>query len=417
MSDLFRTQAVKWQFNRLYGDILILPRISHTIILGFLLLCLAAVIWWLTTSTYARKETISGWLEPPKGVIRIYADDTGIVKHVLIKEGEIVSKNQPLFIVNGDHFLENGNQLESRLLDEYKTQQRLLKEQLALTVNLYQRHRLNVQKKISAVERDITIMDEQLYTLNARYKLVKAQVDRQRALHGKEFVSETVIENTIGNELALRNEQQALMRDRINRVNDVDQLRSELKSLPDQNTNKIVQIRSRMSEMAQKIAQLYGKSSYIIKATKPGLATNLQAHVGQKVYASSGIPLLTIIPSGTGLSARLLAPVRSAGFIEPGQELDIRYDAFPYQKFGLYKGKVISVSDTVLIPNELLNTPLKIQEPVYRITAQLQRFKVRAYGKEFPLKAGMTLSADVCLGKRTLLQWLFDPFYSLKGQL
>ena len=417
MSNLFRSQAVKWQYNRLYGDVLILPRISHMAILGFLLLCMATVIWWLTTSTYARKETITGWLEPPKGVIKIYAGDTGIIKRVMIKEGEMVLKDQPLFIVSGDHFLENGSQLESRLLDGYKSQQRLLKEQLEFTVNLYQRHRLDVQRKISAIERDITVMDEQLHTLNARYELVKAQAGRQQALHEKGFVSETVIENTVGNELALQNEQQVLIRDKINRRNDVAQLRSELDSLPDQNANKIIQIRARMSEVAQKIAQLYGQSSYIIKAIKQGLVTNLQAQVGQKVYAGSGIPLMTIIPSGTGLSAHLLAPVRSAGFIEPGQEMDIRYDAYPYQKFGLYKGKVISVSDTVLMPNELLNTPLRIQEPVYRITAQLQRLKVRAYGKEFPLKAGMTLSADVRLGERTLLQWMFDPFYSLRGHL
>ena len=417
MSNLFRSQAVKWQYNRLYGDVLILPRISHMAILGFLLLCMATVIWWLTTSTYARKETITGWLEPPKGVIKIYAGDTGIIKRVMIKEGEMVLKDQPLFIVSGDHFLENGSQLESRLLDGYKSQQRLLKEQLEFTVNLYQRHRLDVQRKISAIERDITVMDEQLHTLNARYELVKAQAGRQQALHEKGFVSETVIENTVGNELALQNEQQVLIRDKINRRNDVAQLRSELDSLPDQNANKIIQIRARMSEVAQNIAQLYGQSSYIIKAIKQGLVTNLQAQVGQKVYAGSGIPLMTIIPSGTGLSAHLLAPVRSAGFIEPGQEMDIRYDAYPYQKFGLYKGKVISVSDTVLMPNELLNTPLRIQEPVYRITAQLQRLKVRAYGKEFPLKAGMTLSADVRLGERTLLQWMFDPFYSLRGHL
>ena len=417
MSNLFRSQAVKWQYNRLYGDVLILPRISHMAILGFLLLCMATVIWWLTTSTYARKETITGWLEPPKGVIKIYAGDTGIIKRVMIKEGEMVLKDQPLFIVSGGHFLENGSQLESRLLDGYKSQQRLLKEQLEFTVNLYQRHRLDVQRKISAIERDITIMDEQLHTLNARYELVKAQAGRQQALHEKGFVSETVIDNTVGNELALQNEQQVLIRDKINRRNDVAQLRSELDSLPDQNANKIIQIRARMSEVAQNIAQLYGQSSYIIKAIKQGLVTNLQAQVGQKVYAGSGIPLMTIIPSGTGLSAHLLAPVRSAGFIEPGQEMDIRYDAYPYQKFGLYKGKVISVSDTVLMPNELLNTPLRIQEPVYRITAQLQRLKVRAYGKEFPLKAGMTLSADVRLGERTLLQWMFDPFYSLRGHL
>ena len=91
-------------------------------------------------------------------------------------------------------------------------------------------------------------------------------------------------------------------------------------------------------------------------------------------------PLLTLLPENSELKAQLLVPVRSAGFLAEGQSLTLRYEAFPYQKFGMYKATIEKVSNTILLPNELLNAPLTIQEPVYRITAQLDPITVPANG-------------------------------------
>ena len=417
MSDLFRSQVVKRQTNRLHGDILILPRISHTVILGLLLLWLVIAVMWLTTSTYARKETIFGWLEPSEGVTKIYAKDTGVIKQVLVREGDTVLEEQPLIIVNGDRILADGETLENRLLNEYVSQQSFLNEQLNHITNIYHLRQLDIDKQIITGKQDIILLEDQTKILQLRLNLAKEHVERHQNLRSRGFVSETDLENIIAQELALRNERQALMRELINRRNNIEQLHSELLLLPDQRSNEIMQLRTRLSDVAQKIAQLYGQRSYIVKATKQGQVNNLQVKIGQQVYGGSEIPLMTLIPNNSELSAHLLVPVRSAGFIEPGQALDIRYDSFPYQKFGLYRGEVVSISDTVLMPNELLNTPLRIDEPVFRILAYLQQHKVHAFGREFLLKPGTTLSADVRLDERTLLQWLLEPIYSMRGRL
>lgn len=152
-----------------------------------------------------------------------------------------------------------------------------------------------------------------------------------------------------------------------------------------------------------------------MKASRSGIVTNLQAREGQQ--AQTSIPVLSLVPEGAGLTAQLLVPVRSAGFLETGQPLRIRYDAFPYQKFGLYTAEVVEVSNTVLLPDELLKVPVTVREPVYRVSARLIQPFVQAYGRDFSLKPGMTLSADVQLTERSLLQWLLEPIYSLKGRL
>jgi hypothetical protein len=76
---LFRSQVLEHRQQSLYGSILLLPQLSHTLILSVLLLWVFLVLIWLFTSHYARKETVVGWLEPPEGIIRVYAEQLNIL--------------------------------------------------------------------------------------------------------------------------------------------------------------------------------------------------------------------------------------------------------------------------------------------------------------------------------------------------
>ena len=414
---LFRQQAVEHSKQRLHGDVLLLPRISHTLILSALVLWVLAVLILLFASHYARKETVVGWLEPPEGITRVYAEATGIVQKVLVSEGEQVTQDQPLLIVNDDRMLASGENLDTGLLREYNSQRKMLDEQLARTQSTYEMRSKDISKRITSAQQDLKLIDEQLHILSERYTLVGTQVERYRTLKREGHVSSVEFDNAITQELTIKSDQQALLRSQISQKNTIEQLLTEQKLLPDENANTMDQLRSHISDIAQQIAQLNGRRAHIITAPRAGIVNNIQARAGQQAYANTNIPLLTLFPSNTQLTAHLLIPVRSVGFIESGQSLAIRYDAFPYQKFGIYQGKVSQVSKTLLLPNELLNAPIQVNEPVYRVTALLKKPNIQAYGKNFSLKPGMTLSADISLGDRSLIQWLLEPIYSLKGRI
>jgi membrane fusion protein len=417
MNGLFRTQAIEHRKQGLHGKVLLLPQLSHTLILGALLLWVLIVFIWLFTSHYARKETVTGWLEPPEGITRVYAETNGIIQKVLVVEGEQVAQDQPLFIVNDDRVLASGDHLQTNLLNEYNAQRQLLNEQLTRTQSIFQGRMNDIQKRIGSAQQDIKLIDEQTRILNERFTLVSAQVERFRRLKQNGHVSSVEFDNAMAQELALKSDQQTLLRNRITQTNAIEQLRTEQTLLPDENANALDQLRSRLSDIAQQMTQLNGQSARIVKAPRAGIVNNLQAREGQQAYANNKIPLLTLFPNNKQLTVHLLIPVRAIGFIEAGQPLAIRYDAFPYQKFGIYQGTVAQVSKTLLLPNEVLNTPIAIQEPVYRVTANLTRPEVQAYGKDFALKPGMTLSADVSLSERSLIQWLLEPLFSLKGRI
>jgi membrane fusion protein len=118
--------------------------------------------------------------------------------------------------------------------------------------------------------------------------------------------------------------------------------------------------------------------------------------------------------------AQLYAPSSAVGFVRPQQAVNLRYQAFPYQKFGQQSGRVLQVSRTPLTPAELalLNLPTALSqgalsEPLYRITVGLDRQSVSAYGQEQALSPGMQLDADVLLERRSLIEWIFEPLLSL----
>ena len=124
---------------------------------------------------------------------------------------------------------------------------------------------------------------------------------------------------------------------------------------------------------------------------------------------------MQLMPESAVLHALLLVPTRAVGFIQPGQKTWLRFDAFPYQRFGLYQGEVSQLSKAVLMAQDP-DSPVQIQEPVYQVQVKLHQQFIEAYGEQMPLQAGMLLSADIVLEQRSILSWLLEPLISLRGR-
>jgi membrane fusion protein len=142
------------------------------------------------------------------------------------------------------------------------------------------------------------------------------------------------------------------------------------------------------------------------------------AEAGQSVGAAA--VLASIIPAGTGLQAQLFAPSSAIGFVRPDQTVMLRYQAFPYQKFGHQAGRVTQVSRAPLQAAELAGLPFLATgsgEPLYRITVSLEKQSVEAYGAAQPLAPGMQLDADVVLDRRHLIEWIFEPVLGIAGRM
>jgi len=193
------------------------------------------------------------------------------------------------------------------------------------------------------------------------------------------------------------------------------QLHSELDQLPIRIQTSINELENKISELKQREVEFESRRSITIQAPVAGTVTALQSQRGQWL-GTNNFPLLAIIPKDAVFQVELYLPSRAIGFISPGKKVRMRFDAFPYRRFGIYEGEISVISKHALMPQEM-TVPLDLKEPVYRITVLLDKQTVSAYGQEFPLQAGMSLEADIILDKQTLFEWIIDPFISLRGRM
>ena len=215
--------------------------------------------------------------------------------------------------------------------------------------------------------------------------------------------------------LNLDSEVQGLAREKTRQLARIVNLQNEIALLPAELQNNLDNSNRALSDLKQKIAEIDARSSYLIRAPKSGTISNMQVKAGH--YANLNKALLSLVPAGSKMQAKLLVPVRASGFIEKNQKIEIRYDAYPYQKFGLYRGEIQNISKSVVLPQDLVNSPIAETEPVYIVTASIEQNSISAYGQNIKLLSGMTFSADIVLKERSLLEWIFEPINSLKGRI
>lgn len=150
----------------------------------------------------------------------------------------------------------------------------------------------------------------------------------------------------------------------------------------------------------------------MIRSPIDGTITNIFYKQGQIIDASKS--LVQIIPKESKLIVKLFIPSRSMAFLKKEQQIILKYDAYPSQRFGSYKAFIKEINLTVLTDDKE-DKPLKVGEPYYRIKAELENSFVKLYGKEKALSHGMTLTAVVSADNKKIWQWILDPIFSYYG--
>lgn len=411
---LFRQEAINNQRERLLGDIILIQPMRNYLLTIILLLVIGLIIGFLLWGTYARKETVQGYLVPNKGVVKIYAPRAGIFEEIYVKEGETVKAGDILMAVRVEQSLVTGTDKDALILQEINDQ----KIALNLRINRMQQWQTTEEQRlhaqISGLEQEIAQFKRQETIQSKQLTLAKKNQQRLLQLLEDQYISEVDYQKEQANYLSQQLNSQTLFRQITTKRNTLIQARYELKQLPINSMERIEEIRSDLSELKQRQSEIRGRRAYTLKAPSDGKVVSLEVQTGQAAIPDR--PLLALLPIEATLQAHLFVPTRAIGFVEIDQPVRLQYDAFPYQRFGVQQGRIEKITQTILTPREL-PVPLRLEEAVYRVNVVLDKQAVSAYGKQFPLQSGMLLHADIVLEPRSLFEWLLEPFYSLKGRV
>ncbi|MDG2525890.1 HlyD family efflux transporter periplasmic adaptor subunit [Stenotrophomonas sp. HITSZ_GD] len=415
--DLFREEVLAARRDTWLGGIaLARPLSSHALVLLAVAAALAIVLF-LSLGTYTRRSNVIGQLVPVRGAVTVVAPVAGVVAQLNAEEGGRVRAGQALLRLDMPLATGAGADaiatLASRLADRragLESAEQAREEVLDTQARGLRAQREAMHREQAQVEEEIRVREDAL-------ALAQQSLARLQALHVGRYVSAAQVEQQQAAVLDQAAQLQAMRRTAASGTRALAQLAQALAELPGQRLSARADLRHALAQLAQEQVETEARGAQAITATVEGIVANQLVKAGQAVQA--GQPLLMLVPADATLEAELWVPSRSIGFIAPGDNVMLRYQAYPYQKFGHQRGVVRRVGRNALGHRELQLSALggNASEPYYRVVVALARQHVTAYGKAEPLHPGMLLEADILGERRRLIEWIFEPLYTLTGRV
>jgi membrane fusion protein len=419
---LYRAEVLQARQAKWLGEIVMLRPISFRLLTCLAVAFAGLLVIFLVWGTYTKRTSVQGQLVPDTGLIKLYPPQQGVVIEKHVVEGQPVNQGEVLYILSIERQSTQLGNVQALISTQVESKEISLKEELNKTRLVQSSERRAIANKVSALKAELAKIQDQIESQKKRVQMAGVTISRYQKFVTEGFISSAQLQQRQEELLDQLNRQQSLERDYITVSREFEAQQIDLLTLPLRHQNQLGQIERNITITVQELTESEAKRRLVIVATETGIATALSADVGQTVDGTK--PVTSIVPKGASLQAHLYAPSKAIGFIKPGHPVLLRYQAYPYQKFGQAKGIVISVSKTAILPSELNgigNLPLlgigNTNEPLYRITVALEEQTINAYGTAQILQAGMLLDADVMQETRRLYEWVLEPLYSITGKL
>ena len=408
--DLFRREALDFNREKSLGDVVLVRPISFSLLTIFAVVFAIAVIVFSFSAEYTRKTHVSGYLAPDKGLIKVYAPQAGTLIEKHVKEGQQVKHGDTLFVLSTERSSRESAETQATAIEKLKQRRASLEKELAKQGTIDTIQVQSTQERIRGMEAELSQLRGEMSIQQLRVASARENLARYRTLMKNQFVSAVQAQQKNEELLEQQARLQALMRTRTALERDINTLRHDVTSTDLRATNQRSAIERDISALEQELTEYEARRTIVITAPGDGTVTAILAERGQTAQPQSA--LLSILPTGAMLEAQLLVPSRAIGFIAAHQEVAVRYQAFPYQRFGSHHGRITEISRT-LITGQDTQLPIAPQEPVYRVTVVLDAQSVQAYNQKIALQSGMLLDADIWLDHRRIIDWVFDPLLSV----
>lgn len=405
---LFRPEVLESRRTSWVGEIQLIRPLSLTVLTGAVVTTALALGSFLALGEYTRKVRVSGVLVPDRGVLRLVAPQEALLLERRVTEGSRVRAGDVLFVLSLDRAAASGD-TQAAVQRSLTARELSLDKAAAQQQSLHDSQAAALARRLADMQREQAALDAELALSQQRIQLGEEARARTESLRNDNFVSNAQVQAKTEELLGLQAQRQTLERQRSAHAREMATIEAQRRDLPLDNARKLGEIERERAELAQLGAESESRRSLVVRAPQDGVVSGLIAQPGQTV--TPGVALASLVPADAKLQAHLYAPSSAVGFLRPAQSVLLRYDAFPYQKFGSQQGRIEQVSLAPLSGSELGGPLASVaaREPMYRIAVTLARQDIPTGAEVRPLVPGMQLEADVPIERRRLYEWLFAP--------
>lgn len=424
MSNLFREEVVDARRSHFLGTVRIGRGPSFTLVTIVAVFLAAALVAYAVWGQVTRKARLTGILVPTEGTLHLSASQAGTLLEVRVKEGDTVEVSQVLMLIGTDRATLRGEAaaLIARGLEQRRAT--LQSERLLDELQFRQRQQAT-SDRLRSLDAEARQAEGELLNVRRRLELARKTVERYAELAKSGFVADIQLQQKQEDLLDLTTRETTADRSLISLRRDARALRAEQDVNATSLQAQLTLIERNLASLGQEGTENDARRELVITAPQAGTVTALTVNRGQVVQP--GQTLAALVPRSrdghpSRLEAQLFAPSRTAGFVQPGQAVWLRYAAYSYQKFGMARGTIESISRTPISPQDLpagqsqaLQSAAQSNEPMYRVTVALENQAISTYGQIQPLKAGMSLEADVIQERRRIWEWMLEPVLASSG--
>jgi hemolysin D len=412
-------------------------QLSRIVLWIILALCIVATIWALV----GRLDIVvsaEGKLVPQSLVKSVQPAEAGIVKRILVKEGDLVSEGQLLLqldktLVSSDRI---GLDAEWAFL---KLQARRIQAEISNTT-------FNAKP-----EEDSASFAQINSLLNSRRRSHQDSLAHERSLLDKAEAEHRGAEaNLVKLNQSLGSYQQSAQafrqlekdgfvgplaaaekaREASEKQNDIEVQKANLQSLKativaqekrirqiqssyeSDLQRELSEVRSKLMPMGSTVAKSeYREKLMELKAPQAGIVKDLATTTEGAVVQPGGV-LLTLVPQGEPLFADVMIRNEDIGFIQVGQKVQVKVSTFPFQKYALLQGRVDRISADAANDMETGSQGPRIPEaPRFKARIEIPK-DIRAEWEKrtkLELGSGMQVVAEINQGTRTVFEYLLSP--------
>ncbi|MDM4764962.1 HlyD family efflux transporter periplasmic adaptor subunit [Pelomonas sp. SE-A7] len=375
-----------------------LPRVMW--VLYLLLAVVVSAITWAALAQVDQVSRSEGRVVPDGREQVIASLEPGILRELLVREGQQVEAGQELVRLDPTRFEAQENEGQLRRVAMLATQARLQAESSG--------GRLVFPAEVTAVPR---LVQAETQAYQARQHLLEealSTMDRSIAL--------LVKEQNVSQQMAAK----GLMSDvevmRLTRqVNELRQQRSERQGrFRQEATTELVKLQSDLAMLdEQQVVRKDALTRTVLRSPVKGLVKNIRSNTIGGIV-TSGAPVMEIVPIGTRLLIEARLPPKEVGFVHVGQEAVIKLAGYDFNNLGGLEGKIEQISPDAIVDGEKVAGG---DNRYYRALISAERKGLKYKGDDLPVLPGMTASIEIKTGQRSVLQFLVQPMMKSRDAL
>lgn len=406
------------------------PRLAHSTV-HLLAAFLVAVVVWASVSEVDEIVVTRGRAVNPDSNIVVQPLETAIVQSLDVRIGQVVRKGQQLARLDPTFAAADEAQLTARLSSLDAQFARLTAEvddkagtggagspDARLQSRLADEKRANYASRLIRLDEQVARLEASLATNRRDQQMLEARVKSLREI---EAMQERLIEERFGARLKLlesRDKRLEVERDQAEAVSREAELKRELAGVKAEREafrrdwrqralEEMVSVKREQSAVAETL-QKAGKKRELVTLLAPADAVVLdmaKRSVGSIVREAE--PLLTLVPLGGELEAEVQIDTADIGYVKVGDKVRIKIDAFPFQKHGTLDGVLRTLSQDAFARDRAAAPG---QTDLYYLgRVAIGPINLRMVPKDTTLIPGMTLTAEIVVGKRTVMSYFLYP--------